>query len=240
MDDVKRYITLKEWADEDKPREKLLTQGKKQLSNAELLAILIRSGVHGHSALDVAKDIMAEARNNLSEVATMSVSDIMEHHKGIGEAKAITIVAALELGYRLLSEKSNHRDVVVKNSQQLFEFIAPSLADLQEEEFWLMFLNSRNKITDKQRLSHGGLSETTVDLRVVFREALRSGAVAIALAHNHPSGNISPSERDRGLTHNICEAAKLLRINVLDHIIVSLDSNGHPCYYSFFDHGILR
>lgn len=239
MDDAKPYITLKEWADEDKPREKLLTLGKKQLSNAELLAILIRSGVHGHSALEVAKDIMAEAHNHLGEVAAMSASDIMERHKGIGEAKAVTIVAALELGYRLLGEKNDSPEVIVSSSRQLFEYIAPSIADLQEEEFWLMFLNSRNKITDKQRLSHGGLTETTVDLRVVFREAIRAGAIAIALAHNHPSGKTLPSGRDKKLTHDICEAAKLLRISVLDHIIVGLDTNGHPCYFSFFDHGML-
>lgn len=239
MDDVERYITLKEWDDKDKPREKLLQQGKKQLSNAELLAILIRTGVRGHSALEVAKDILADAHNNLCEVAAMQVTDIMQRHKGIGEAKAITIVAAVELGYRLLGEKSSRKDVVVESSRQLFEYIAPSIADLPEEEFWLIFLNSRNKITEKQRLSHGGLSETTVDIRIVFREAIRNSAVSIALAHNHPSGNLQPSEHDKALTHNICEAAKILRINVLDHIITALDPNGHPWYYSFFDNGML-
>jgi DNA repair protein RadC len=235
-----RNITLKDWAEEDKPREKLLSKGKKELSNAELLAILIRNGIHGHSAIDLAKDILQDADNRLSKLSRMNVTDIMTANKGIGEAKAITIVAALELGYRMIGAKQDdNKETIIKDSGDLFHYISPLVIDLWEEEFWAIYLNIKNKVIYRQRICRGGLTETLVDIRVLFRTALEKNAVSMALCHNHPSGNLTPSQKDKELTKTIINAGKLLRINVIDHIIVGLNSADQPDYYSMFEQGLL-
>lgn len=232
-------ITLKEWAKEDKPRERLLAKGKKELSDAELLAILIRSGVHGHSAMEVAKDILRDADYRLSTLSKMSVADIMAANKGIGEAKAITIVAALELGYRMIDDRHTQQDTFIRNSQDLFHLIAPLSIDLAGEEFWAVYLNIKNKVIHKQRISSGGLTEVLVDTRVIFRIALEKNAVSIALCHNHPSGELLPSQQDKILTDNIIKAGNILKIHIIDHIIVGMNHECKPDYYSMFENGLM-
>lgn len=233
-------ITLKEWAKEDKPREKLLAKGKKELSDAELLAILIRSGVHGHSAMEVAKDILRDADGRLSKLSRMDVKELMQANKGIGEAKAVTIVAALELGYRMLGDRHPQEDTFINNSKELFHYIGHAVIDLPREEFWAVYLNVKNKVIYKQCICRGGLTDTIVDLRVLLHTALEKNAVAIALCHNHPSGNLQPSLNDKNLTNSILKACKLLNIKVIDHIIVGLNDEDKPDYFSMFEHGVLE
>lgn len=235
----KRKITLKEWATEDRPREKMLLKGRKELSNAELVAILIGSGTEGQSAVDVAKELLKSVDNRLSLLGRMEVSDLVKNHKGIGTAKAISIIAALELGYRLLNEKNNEKATYVNNSENLFNIIAPSLINLEREEFWVIYMNTRKKVLYKERISVGGMTDVNVDLRTIFSTALEKNAVSFAVAHNHPSGNTSPSRMDKNLTTSILEASKILRIEFTDHIIVGIGDDDMPTYFSFHDNGIL-
>lgn len=232
-------LTVKEWALEDRPREKLLQKGKKELSNAELIAILIGSGTAGQSAVDVAKEILNRSENSLSKLSRQSIKELTKNFKGIGEAKAISITAALELGYRLLNENSDQKEYTIKDSLDLFNFISPSLIDLPYEEFWAIYLNVKNKVIFKQRISSGGLTETGVDHRKIFSTALEKNATSIAVAHNHPSGITEPSLDDKRLTKSIIDAGKLLRINLIEHIIVGIDGKHAPTYYSFHDHGLI-
>ncbi len=232
--------TLKEWAEADKPREKLLAKGKKELSDAELVAILLRSGVPGYSAMDMAKDILKDVDNKLVELSRKGVDDLKGTHKGLGETKAITLVAALELGYRMLNDLNHQQPKpVITDSDSLYRYLAPSLIDLHEEEFWVVHLNAKNHVISKERISHGGLTETSVDLRSIFRNALAKNANAIALCHNHPSGHLTPSRQDIELTKSIAAAGKILRIKVLDHIIVGVSDNDKPNFYSMYDNGLL-
>lgn len=231
-------ITLKDWADEDKPREKMCAKGKKNLSNAELLAILLGSGSRGQSAVGLAKDILKSSDNSLLKLSKNEIHDLT-NFKGMGPAKAITIVAAMELGIRLFSEGKVEKDTPICNSEALFNHLSPLLVDLPTEEFWVIYLGIRNKIIHTQRISLGGVSETAVDIRQVFRPAFEKNAVSIALAHNHPSGFLEPSRQDKALTISIQEAGKLLRINVMDHLILGIDASGKPNYYSFHDSGLL-
>jgi DNA repair protein RadC len=225
-------LSIKDWSEEDQPREKLMKLGRQVLSDAELLAILIGSGSRSESAIELCKRILHQSDNNINQLAKLSVNDLMKF-KGIGEAKAISIIAALEIGRRRKSE-----DVIVKtsiaSSTHLYEYIKPVLEDLPHEEFWIVLLSRANKIIDKQLIGRGGISETTADIKLIFKKSIESLASGIILAHNHPSGNLKPSQSDINLTNKIIEASKLMDIKVLDHLIIG-DGN----YYSFADEGII-
>lgn len=220
------------WSEDDKPREKLMLKGKSVLSDAELVAILIGSGSRNESAVALSKRILASVNNNLSSLGKQSLAQLMEF-KGIGEAKAITIAAALELGRRR-KEENPLELVKVTSSKVMYQEMYPIIGELAHEEFWVVYLNNANKIIFKAQLSKGGITGTVVDVRLVFKIALEQNAVAIVLAHNHPSGKLQASEADIQVTKRIKNAGLQLDISVLDHIIVTEHS-----YFSFADEGIL-
>jgi DNA repair protein RadC len=225
-------LTIKSWAEEDRPREKLLLKGKHVLSEAELIAILISSGNAEETAVELSKRILSKVENNLHELSKMSVKELTEF-KGIGEAKAISIVAALELGRRRKDSPAATRSKIT-TSRDAVEIFQPLLGDHHHEEFWILFLNRANLVMGKQQISLGGISGTVVDPKVIFKAALDSKASSIILCHNHPSGNIKPSDADIRLTKNLAEAGKVLEISVLDHVIVTQNS-----FYSFADEGMM-
>jgi len=228
----KPHISINQWAEEDRPREKLLLQGRRALSDAELIAILIGSGSRNESAVELSRRILNENGNDLNQLATLLVEDLYSY-KGIGEAKAVTIIAALELGRR----RSEIAEVIKKqigSSRDAFELLKLQYLDLNHEEFWILLLNQANRVQSKQLISRGGRAGTVVDAKLVFESALRNKATAIILSHNHPSGNLKPSDQDRNLTKKLFEAGKLLDIRVLDHLIFS-----NNAYYSFSDEGLL-
>ncbi len=235
----KESMTLKNWALEDRPREKLIAKGKKELSNAELLAILIGSGSRGQSAVDLAKEILRSNDNNLSVLSRQGIRELTRGYKGMGDAKAVTIIAAMELGYRMLTERNNRNDFYLTDSEKTFNYISPSLIDLPHEEFWAIYLNIKNRVLFKQRISTGGLTDTTVDIRRIFSIALEKNAVSISVVHNHPTGSLTPSRQDKQLTQSIMEAGRILKIGLLDHLIVGINPNGKPDYYSFHDNGLI-
>nr|WP_315143736.1 DNA repair protein RadC [uncultured Flavobacterium sp.] len=220
------------WSEDDKPREKMMLKGKSALSDAELVAILIGSGSRNESAVALSKRILASVNNNLSSLGKQSLAQLMEF-KGIGEAKAITIAAALELGRRR-KEENPLELVKVTSSKVMYQEMYPIIGELGHEEFWVVYLNNANKIIFKAQLSKGGITGTIVDVRLVFKIALEQNAVAIVLAHNHPSGKLQASEADIQVTKRIKNAGLQLDIPVLDHIIVTEHS-----YFSFADEGIL-
>ena len=220
------------WSGDDKPREKMMLKGKSALSDAELVAILIGSGSRNESAVALSKRILASVNNNLSSLGKQSLAQLMEF-KGIGEAKAITIAAALELGRRR-KEENPLELVKVTSSKVMYQEMYPIIGELAHEEFWVVYLNNANKIIFKAQLSKGGITGTVVDVRLVFKIALEQNAVAIVLAHNHPSGKLQASEADIQVTKRIINAGLQLDISVLDHIIVTEHS-----YFSFADEGIL-
>ena len=220
------------WSEDDKPREKMMLKGKSALSDAELVAILIGSGSRNESAVALSKRILASVNNNLSSLGKHSLAQLMEF-KGIGEAKAITIAAALELGRRR-KEENPLELVKVTSSKVMYQEMYPIIGELAHEEFWVVYLNNANKIIFKAQLSKGGITGTIVDVRLVFKIALEQNAVAIVLAHNHPSGKLQASEADIQVTKRIKNAGLQLDISVLDHIIVTEHS-----YFSFADEGIL-
>ena len=226
------HITIKSWAEEDRPREKLMLKGKHVLSDAELIAILISSGNAEETAVELSKRILAGAENNLNELSRKSVHDLIKY-KGIGEAKAITIVAALELGRRRKSEDKLSRGQIT-TSKDAVDIFQPLLGDKMHEEFWILFLNRANHVIGKNQVSSGGMTGTVVDPKMIFKAALDAKAVSIILCHNHPSGNVKPSQQDTDLTKKILAAGKLLEISVLDHVIVS-----QGAYYSFADEGMM-
>lgn len=227
-----KNISIKDWADDDRPREKLLIKGKGALSDAELVAILIASGNRDESAVELSKRILQSLGNNLNRLAKLSVNDLIKF-KGIGEAKAISIIASLELGRRRRTA-----DVLEKakigGSKDAFQILQLKLEDLPHEEFWVMLLNRANKVIDTKLVGRGGVSSTVVDSKVIFSFALESLASAIILAHNHPSGNLKPSNSDIRLTKKIVDAGKIMEVPVLDHIIV-----GDNDYFSFADEGLI-
>ena len=231
-------LTLKNWADEDKPREKLIAHGKKSLSTAELIAILLGSGCQGTSAVELAKEILNKAHNNLTEMSKMEISEF-KSLKGIGEAKAITIIAALELGYRMKTETNTNNDIYVRESKHIFEYISPMIIDLAHEEFWAIYFNTKHKIIGRQCIATGGLTNTSVDIRMIYKYALEKNATAIAVAHNHPSGILEPSNADIATTRKIKLAGDALGIRLLDHLIIGLAPNNGDQFYSFLDHDIL-
>jgi DNA repair protein RadC len=226
------HLSIKTWADEDRPREKLLLKGKHSLSDAELIAILIGSGNNRETAVELSRRILNETGNNLHELSRVGVKELMKF-RGIGEAKALSIVAALELGRRRKESVTVKLDKI-STSKDAVEIFQPMLGDYLHEEFWILFLNRANRIIGKDAVSKGGMSGTVVDPKLVFKSALDSKASSIILCHNHPSGNIQPSEADIRLTKNLVEAGRVLEINVLDHIIVT--QNG---FFSFADEGLM-
>ncbi|GAB4137668.1 MAG: DNA repair protein RadC [Bacteroidia bacterium] len=223
---------IKAWAEDDRPREKLLNKGRAYLSDAELIAILIGSGNRDESAVELSRRILLELGNDLNRLATLSISELMRF-RGIGEAKAITIAAALELGRRRDSRAQSDL-LKISGSMDAWRMIKADIADLPHEEFWLVLLNRANVVMKKMQISRGGVSATVVDPKIIFRKALEGAASSVILAHNHPSGETKPSEQDIRLTRKIREGAALLEIALLDHIIVGANS-----YYSFADEGLL-
>ena len=232
MQEKPTSFSIKNWSQVNQPREKLLYKGKAALSNAELVAILIGSGSKNESAVALCMRILASVDNNLSELGKLSVKQLMEF-KGIGEAKAITIAAALELGRRRRSEEALEKRKI-NSSLSVFELMQPIIGELQHEEFWIIYLNNSNKVILKNQLSKGGITGTLVDVRLVLKNALQVAATGLILVHNHPSGTLKPSDADKQITSKLKHAAQSLDIKVLDHLIVT-EKN----YFSFADEGLL-
>ncbi len=225
-------LSIKFWSDDDKPREKLVQKGRSVLSDAELIAILIGSGSRNESAVKLSKRILASANHNLNELGKLSIKQLMQF-KGIGEAKAVTIAAALEIGRRRRGEEAQ-KITKVTSSKSVYELLQPKLGDLQHEEFWIVYLNNSNKVLQTTQLSKGGITGTLVDVRLVMRQALELGSVALILAHNHPSGTLKPSNADKQITQKLKSAAQALDLKVLDHLIITQEA-----YFSFADEQIL-
>ncbi len=232
MQEKAQSFSIKNWSDDDKPREKLLTKGRTALSDAELIAILIGSGSREESAVELSKRILAVADNNLNELGKLSIKQLMQF-KGIGEAKAISIAAALEIGRRRRGEAAA-KITKITCSKDVFELLQPLLGDLPHEEFWIVYLNNSNKVLFKEQLSKGGITGTLVDVRLVMKNALEQGAVGLVLAHNHPSGTLKASTADKQSTQKLKTAAEVLDIKVLDHLIIT-----QTAYFSFADEGVL-
>ncbi len=225
-------LNIKDWNPEDRPREKLLLKGTSALSDAELIAILIGSGTANLSAVDVSKKVLLHGKNNLNELAKLSVKELMKV-KGIGEAKAITIVAALELGRRR-KEVDAEEKPKINVSKDAFDLIRGDLMDLPHEEFWVLLLNRANRVIKKKRVSEGGVTGTVADPKIIFKMALEELACGIVVAHNHPSANLNPSQSDINLTKKIKEAGRFLDVQLFDHIIVAGNK-----YFSFADEGLV-
>lgn len=223
-------LNINQWAEEDRPREKMMMHGVSSLSNAELLAILIGSGNTEDSAVELMRKVLAEYHNNLNELGKASVDELCRF-KGIGPAKAITILAASELGKRRKEEDIRERLSIV-SSKDVYECFYPLMCDLPTEECWLLLLNQASKVIDKVKVSTGGLSATAVDVRCILHEALLKRASAIALCHNHPSGNIHPSREDDRLTEQLRQACQIMNIRLVDHVILT-----DGCFYSYADEG---
>ncbi|OIQ28194.1 MAG: hypothetical protein BM564_10240 [Bacteroidetes bacterium MedPE-SWsnd-G2] len=225
-------FSIKAWSEDDRPREKLIQKGKVSLSDAELIAILIGSGNRDESAVALSKRILSSVENNLSALGKMSVQELTDF-KGIGEAKAISIIAALELGRRRRLEDAKQQ-FKIESSKSVFEVMQPLLGELFHEEFWVIFLNNSNKVISKQQLSKGGITGTLVDVRLLVKQAIQVGATAIILAHNHPSGTLKASEADLNMTKKVKLAVELLDIKLLDHLIITEKE-----YFSFADENLL-
>lgn len=232
MEDIEKHLGIKAWAEEDRPREKLLLKGKTALSDAELIAILIGSGSRDETAVELSKRILSSASNNLNQLGKMSIVDLQKF-KGIGEAKAISIAAALELGRRR-KETDAVKRVKVTASSVVFENMREVMEDLPHEEFWVLLLNRGNQILERVNISKGGVSQTVVDTKIVFKMAIDKLASSIILCHNHPSGNLKPSDADIQLTKKLKEAGRILDLPVLDHLIFADNT-----YFSFADEGLL-
>jgi DNA repair protein RadC len=225
--------SIKSWAEDDRPREKLLLKGVEALSDAELIAILLGSGSRNETAVDLAKKILTTFRDNVNDLGRASIADFLQF-KGVGEAKAVTLLAALELGRRRQKEAASTLKIV-DSSRNAYDYLKSTLEDLDHEQFWLVMLNRANRVIGMHRVSVGGVSGTVVDPKLVFRAALERKASAVILAHNHPSGANKPSQADINLTKKLVQAGKLLEISIHDHIIVTPTG-----YYSFSDHGMLH
>lgn len=232
MQSYDRKLNIKSWAEEDRPREKLVLKGRHALSDSELLAILIGSGTAEKTAVDLCKEILADQGNDLGQLGRMGVQDLVKY-KGIGEAKAISIVAALELGRRRRKAEPRSRPKI-DTSQDVFDLLNPTLADLPHEEFHAVYLNRSNKVLATERISTGGVTGTIADTRIILKSAINLLACGLIVSHNHPSGNLQPSASDRKLTKKLQEACKHLDMQLLDHVILS--DNG---YFSFADEGLL-
>ncbi len=225
---IERKSVSKNWKEDDRPREKLLSKGKNTLSDAELIAILIGSGNREESAVGLAKRILTFTSNNLNQLGKLSVNDLTQF-KGIGGAKAISIITALELGRRRRLEEALERPKI-SSSKAVFDIMQPILGELNHEEFWVLYLNNSNKIIYKDQLSSGGITGTLVDVRMLFKKALELSSVAVILCHNHPSGSLKPSKSDIDLTKKIQQAGISLDIKILDHLLIT-----EKAYFSFAD-----
>ena len=225
-------LNIKSWAEEDRPREKLTLKGRNALSDAELVAILIGSGNKDESAVELSKKILASINQDLNKLGKLSVNDLMQFN-GIGEAKAISIIAALELGRRR-KESDINKKVAITSSKDAFHQIQNVLMDLEHEEFWVIYLNRKNEVIKNINISKGGISGTIADSKIIFKNGVEQLASAIILCHNHPSGSVMPSEEDKRLTKKIIESGKLLDMPVLDHLII-----GEKKYFSFADEGLI-
>jgi len=232
MNDYKK-LKIKEWAVEDRPREKLLSKGARHLTDAELIAILIGSGNLEETAVELSKRILATVNNSLNELGRKEV-DFLQSFNGIGEAKAVTIIAALELGKRR-KDADVFNNSQIKGSKDVADFFQPILGDLNHEEFWVMLLNRGNKILDTFMVSQGGISGTVIDVRLILKRAIEKLASSIILCHNHPSGTMQASDADQNITKKISESAQIMDITVLDHIVI-----GQNQYLSFADEGMLN
>jgi len=230
--DLEKRITIKDWSEEDRPREKLIMKGAGALSDTELVAILLRTGTSNYSAIDIARHLMKKVDNNLEKLSKLSPRELIGI-KGVGLSKAVTLIAAFELGKRIntfpvMEEKK------ITCSYDVYQYFQSILTGLNHEEFWIIALNNSNFIIDKFKISQGGLSKTIIDVRIIFKKVLESLATSIILCHNHPSGNTMPSDADIQITNKIIEASKLFDIKVLDHIVFS-----DKKYFSFADEGLL-
>jgi DNA repair protein RadC len=232
MDTYTNHTTIRQWAEDDRPREKLMLKGRQSMSDTELLAILIGSGTRHESAVDLAKNVLHRAHDNLVELSKMNMKDLVAV-KGIGRVRAITILAALELGRRRNESEVLARDKI-KTSRDAYEIFKSTMGDRPYEEFWIILLNRANKVLQKCNISEGGISGTVVDPKKIFKISLDYHASSIILGHNHPSGVVTPSEADQRITKKLCNAGAMLEVTVLDHLII-----GENSYYSFADEGAL-
>ena len=223
-------LTIAQWSESDQPREKLRDKGPQALSDAELLAILIGSGTPGISAVELMQEVLSNCNNSLNTLGKMTIRQLMDH-KGIGEAKAITILAACELGKRRQMETPEERPDL-GTATRIYNHMHPLMQDLDVEEFWVLLLNQHYRLIKKIRISHGGITETAVDIRIIIREAILSNTTILAVCHNHPSGSLKPSRQDDELTKSIKRACELMRIHFLDHVIIT-DSS----YFSYHESG---
>lgn len=227
-----KKLTIKSWAIEDRPREKLILQGKSVLTDAELIAILIGSGTRKESAVELSKRILNSVGNNINKLAALTLEELKAFN-GIGEARAVSIITALELGKRRHFEQIVQKPII-KSSKDAFIILQPIIGELQHEEFWVLYLNNSNKVLAKEQLSKGGITATMVDVRLLFKKAVGLSTVGIIVCHNHPSGKLKPSKSDELLTQKIKEAGQTLDIKLLDHLIITQKD-----YFSFADNGIL-
>lgn len=228
---MEQNFSIKSWAEDDQPREKLMLKGKTVLSDAELVAILIGSGSRNESAVSLSKRILSSVGNNLNLLGKLSLKQLMEF-KGIGEAKAVSIAAALELGRRRRAEEAIEL-YRITSSKSVFEIMQPIIGELPHEEFWVLYLNNSNKVIYKSQLSKGGITGTIVDVRLIFKTALEHNAVSVILSHNHPSGKLQASDADKEITKKLKSAGEQLDIKVLDHVIIT-----EKGYFSFQDEGV--
>jgi len=226
-----KRLTIREWAEDDRPREKMLRKGAQSLSDAELLAILIGSGSKNETVVELSRRILHECHDNLNELAQLTIHDLCKRFKGIGEAKAISIMAAMELGKRRKMSETLERKKIT-SSMHLFDLFEPLLNDLPHEEFWVAMLNEANKVIDVKRLTQGGTRQTVVDIPLLLKMSIEKSAQIIVVAHNHPSGQNRPSHEDELITKRIKTGCEAIGINLLDHIIIA-----HNEYYSFSDEG---
>ena len=225
-------LNINQWSEDDRPREKLLKQGPSHLSTAELLAILIQSGSPEETAVELMRRVLDDCHNDLNVLAQKEARELQQYN-GIGPAKSVVIMAALELGKRRKEQAFNDRQQI-HSSADIYQLFHPILCDAPTEEFWVLLLNQATKVIDKVRISQGGINQTVADIRLILREAILRQATQIAVVHNHPSGNRRPSQEDKQLTQNIMQGAKSLNIRLIDHVIVT--ENG---YFSFNDEGLL-
>ena len=225
--------TIKQWAADDRPREKMISKGKGALSNAELIAILIGSGSGGQSAVELARQVLHAAGDNLYDLSKLSVDELIQH-KGIGEAKAVSIAAALELGRRCSITSVQERDTI-SNSKEAYEHFLPLIDDPTKEHFLVAYLNQGNKVIKVERISTGSITNTIADPKVIFKKALLKDATAIMLCHNHPSGIARPSGEDKKVTQKIVSAGKIMDISILDHLMI-----GENSYFSFAENGMMN
>jgi DNA repair protein RadC len=232
MEPYANHVSIRQWAEDDRPREKLAFKGRHSMSDAELLAILIGSGTKHESAVDLSKNILRLANDNLVELSKLSITDLVKV-KGIGQARAVTILAAMELGRRRNESEILVRDKI-QSSRDAYEIFRSAMGDRPYEEFWIILLNRANKVIKKYNISEGGVSGTVVDPKKIFKISLDHHASSIILGHNHPSGVVTPSEADCRITKKIAEAGAMLEVTVLDHLIIGDDN-----YYSFADAGTL-